>query len=85
MSRPGGGRPTRRHSSDISPALAEAMETLRLAMCLRALQEARTALFAHYRRLPEDLVVPITGAFRALDDAVRIAKSRGCRHSQDHP
>ncbi|MFE7117839.1 hypothetical protein ACFU99_20725 [Streptomyces sp. NPDC057654] len=84
MSYPG-NRHSPHPSPDVGPALGDAMETLQLAMCLRALHEARTALFAHYRRLPKDLVGPITGAFRALDDAVRIAKGRSYQHPQDRP
>ncbi|MEV0264842.1 hypothetical protein AB0I49_26345 [Streptomyces sp. NPDC050617] len=84
MSYPGKRRPAH-PSLDISPALAEAMETLQLAMCLRALDDARTAVYAHQTRLPDEVLLPITGAFRALDDAVRIAKARSRQHPQDRP
>ncbi|MEV0266749.1 hypothetical protein AB0I49_36120 [Streptomyces sp. NPDC050617] len=80
-----GDRRTPRPSLGISPGLGEAMETLRLAMCERALDEARAAVFAHQALFTDEVLLPITGAFRALDDAVRIAKRRRYQHPQDHP
>ncbi|MEV0278521.1 hypothetical protein AB0I22_19360 [Streptomyces sp. NPDC050610] len=84
MNHPDAGHPPR-PSLEISPGFGEAMEMLQLAMCKRALDEARAAVFAHQALLPDEVLMPITSAFRALDDAVRIAKSRPYQHPQDRP
>ncbi len=59
------------------------METVQFALCGRALDTARSAVAAHRHLLPDEVLAPLAGALQALDDAVRIAKSRRSQRPQD--